>query len=139
MTRNEMLIICAGALDKYGERHQRIKVMEELGELQHALARYELAVSDDVSDGALVLASEQVREEIADVEILLTQLRMVFGDQRITQWRENKLAMLGKRLTEWNNARLKKLVDSLRENKAPDEIGAEAEEINACEGCEIRS
>lgn len=53
------------AIDVFGEGHQARKAIEEMGELIQALCK-----ADDV---------EHIREEIADVRIMLDQLDMIYG------------------------------------------------------------
>ncbi|MBO5172070.1 MAG: hypothetical protein J6B83_03335 [Bacteroidaceae bacterium] len=63
--------ICYTALEHYGVYHQMAKCMEECGELIQALAR-KLGGEETI---------ENVVEELADVEIMLMQMRIVFGRQ----------------------------------------------------------
>lgn len=55
----------------FGHRNQKIKAIEEMGELITALAR-------NLGDKNTNLVVENVIEEIADVEILLEQLHLIF-------------------------------------------------------------
>ena len=80
------------ALDKWGADKQILKTGEECAELQHAIFRYLL--SGDYSTAANAIA-----EEIADVEIMLEQLRIVFSDQPIDAIKHEKLVRLRDRLT----------------------------------------
>ena len=56
------------AIEYYGKPHQQMKAIEELGELQQAI----LKALDDRLD------LKNIIEEIADVEVTLAQLRMIF-------------------------------------------------------------
>ena len=58
------------AVEHYGQGHQIVKAMEELGELAQVLAKWK--------NGAPVAPS--VCEEIADVEIMIHQLKIILGD-----------------------------------------------------------
>ena len=58
------------AINLYGTTHQKIKSIEELGELIHALSRNLLG-----NEG---LAS--VTEEMADVHIMLRQMEIMYGN-----------------------------------------------------------
>ena len=57
------------AINTFGESQQIIKAMEELGELTTALARYFTKNE----------SYRNINEEIADVEIMLTQLKIIFN------------------------------------------------------------
>ena len=77
--------ICKKAINTFGERRQVIKVCEELGELQTALCKFTL---DN---------KHNVEEEIADVEIMLSQLRLMthlFDVSEIERIKEAKLKRL---------------------------------------------
>lgn len=59
------------AVEHFGRLNQLIKAMEECGELIQALARW--------IEGAPVIGN--IAEEIADVEIMLEQVKVVLGEQ----------------------------------------------------------
>lgn len=62
-----------------------MKAIEELGELIRALAR-----ADD---------PDNIAEEMADVEIMLGQLRIILGnDADVERWKVKKLQRLNRRL-----------------------------------------
>ena len=63
-------------LDCFGNTMQCIVAIEEMSELQKALAKYLRGLQ--YHDFADILAN--VREEIADVQIMLDQLKMIFDD-----------------------------------------------------------
>ena len=73
------------AINTFGERRQVIKACEELGELQTALCKFTL---DN---------KHNVEEEIADVEIMIMQLRLMahlFDISEIERIKEEKLKRL---------------------------------------------
>jgi NTP pyrophosphatase (non-canonical NTP hydrolase) len=77
--------ILRAAVEKYGPGAQRLKAIEELSELIRALAR-----ADD---------PENIAEEMADVEIMLAQLRIILGnDADVERWKVKKLQRLNRRL-----------------------------------------
>lgn len=77
--------ILRAAVEKYGQGGQRMKAIEELGELIRALAR-----ADD---------PDNIAEEMADVEIMLGQLRIILGnDADVERWKVKKLQRLNQRL-----------------------------------------
>lgn len=63
------------ALMRWGSEEQIIKACEELAELSAVLLKY--VNTDEKQRSSLV---EHIREEIVDVEIMLEQLGLVFGD-----------------------------------------------------------
>ena len=85
MTREKQRAICYKAVRTFGEYSQCIKAMEECGELIHALSR---TVLDQDAD------FDNICEEIADLEILMDQMRVIFGDAFIDKWKEKKLKKL---------------------------------------------
>lgn len=82
--------ICYTALEHYGPHHQIVKCMEECGELIRALARHLCEENN----------RENVVEELADVDIMLAQMRYVFGQQDTARARVQKLARLKMRMEE---------------------------------------
>ena len=79
------------AIDKYGEEAQRRVAIEELSELIKELCKW------DRGQGLRV----HVAEEIADVQIMLEQLRLMFDcDNVINDWYDFKLERLERKLTE---------------------------------------
>ncbi len=93
MTKDDKVIMAA-AIDRYGEGAQLVKCCEELGELTQAICKL-----FDKSTG-LKPDVEAVVEEIADVEIMLDQARMILAvDPEAEQrWRDRKLRRLKARL-----------------------------------------
>lgn len=82
---NDEMIILRKAINTFGENHQIIKTIEELGELETALARY---FDENKSD------NDNICEEIADVEIMLEQLKMIFDNKMINKYKKMKLNRL---------------------------------------------
>jgi hypothetical protein len=70
------------AIKKWGVKNQILKTIEELGELSTALARY-LLYKDETYEYDVI-------DEIADCQILLDQLRVVFPEvgERVHSKRE---------------------------------------------------
>ena len=77
----------------FGPRRQMVKAMEELGELTQAIARY-VGAKDEGGAGGFEM--ESVAEEIADVEIMLQQVRIIcdIAPELEGIWRERKLRRL---------------------------------------------
>lgn len=79
------------AIEKWGTDAQILMVFEEMSELQK-----ELCKNWRGKDNA-----EQIAEEIADVEIVLAQLKMIYGISGIVrQFHEEKLMRLEQRLKD---------------------------------------
>ena len=82
--------ILHNAIDFYGSSVQELKAMEELGELIRAIARARTC-DDEERDTAL----ENLAEEMADVEIMLEQLKIIHNNRdKIKTWRCIKLGRL---------------------------------------------
>lgn len=78
-------------LAHYGHSAQICTAMEEMGELIAALNRYFFRQRGDIGD---------VVEEIADVEIMLAQLRLIVGTEQVAEIKLAKLERLAKRLRQ---------------------------------------
>lgn len=72
MTQEREARILEGAVSLYGEQAQIDMMIEEMSELTKALCKYKRAQTDRTVDA--------VREEMADVQIMLNQMALVFGD-----------------------------------------------------------
>ena len=81
MAREKQREICKKAVRTFGEYSQCIKAMEECGELIHALSRKVLDQDPNL---------DNICEEVADLEILMDQMRVIFGDAFIDKWKEKK-------------------------------------------------
>ena len=77
------------ALKKWGNNSQIMMAIEEMSELTKELSKSYRGKCN----------ADQVREEMADVEIMLTQLKMIFGDIRFIK--DKKLVRLAKTLKEF--------------------------------------
>lgn len=79
----------------YGPEAQVDKAIEEMSELIKALLKLRYAEKDYAVD----ICTEAVAEEMADVEIMLEQLRIIFKNQhKIDVWRRDKISRLERRL-----------------------------------------
>lgn len=76
------------AIDRFGRHTQTDKSIEEMSELTKALLKYR---ADPTRENL-----ESVREEMADVEIMLKQLKLLYGNY--DTWLEHKLRRLQARL-----------------------------------------
>ena len=81
------------AIEHYGVPAQVSKAIEEASELIRALCRFQqrgMNCSDD--------EIYNIREEIADVQVMCDQMEMVFGDTQIGEIKRRKLERLRKRM-----------------------------------------
>jgi hypothetical protein len=84
---DEMKILRA-AVDTYGHDAQTDMMIEEMSELTKALLKVRRGYDDIYRD--------EILEEMADVGIMLDQMRIIYGDE--SAWREKKIRRLEKRL-----------------------------------------
>lgn len=84
------------AIGTYGLQNQMIKTVEELSELIQALSK---AYSHLCSDNSDLKSVDNLFEEMADVEIMLAQCKMMFHcEKEIQDWKDMKMARLKSRL-----------------------------------------
>ena len=88
---NDDIEIYKSAITKYGEYAQIDMVIEEMAELTQALSKYKR--------GKL----HNVEEEIADVEIMLEQMRLIFDSKKVDEIKRSKIVRLDKRVKEESN------------------------------------
>ena len=85
------------AVITYGYVHQTIKAAEELSELLVALNKW-LGTSENED-----YIRDNIREECADVEIMLAQLKIIFGDW--SDWTHYKMDRLEGRINAINGTK----------------------------------
>lgn len=89
-------ILCE-AVRLYGGPLQELKAIEELGELIRAIAKRWTCGDAEESDEAM----SNLAEEMADVEIMLEQLKIINSNRdKVAVWREIKLGRLSARMRE---------------------------------------
>ena len=81
-TKDEEIVMCNEAINSYGNASQKVKAIEEMAELTQAISK------------SLLDNKNNVEEEIADVEIMLTQLKIMYSLNDIENWRNYKLKRL---------------------------------------------
>ena len=86
--------ILQNAIDTYGTKTQMMQCIEEMAELIQAINKYSRANTNEEMAKAYV----SVIEEISDVQIMLEQMRIVFGDKSVDEQITAKLGRLEKRL-----------------------------------------
>lgn len=84
------------AINTYGVENQMIKTVEELSELSQALCKF-LSKPYTESDRTIL---NNIYEEIADVEIMLEQCKMIFyeSEDKINDYKKKKIKRLERRL-----------------------------------------
>ncbi|MBM4443647.1 MAG: hypothetical protein FJ027_24855 [Candidatus Rokubacteria bacterium] len=92
MTPVDLEALARRAVDRYGAAHQIDKAVEELAELIAALMQHRAGRH----------GMDPVREEIADVTIMLLQLRDIFGPADVEGWICLKMDRLAARLDGGN-------------------------------------
>ena len=86
------------AVCHYGNSLQELKAIEELGELIQAIARTWICDGDE---DETVKAHENLAEEMADVEIMMEQLKIIHDNRdKVAIWRDIKLGRLSARMRE---------------------------------------
>lgn len=85
------------AVDTYGSMNQTVKAAEELSELLVALNKW-LGMSENED-----YIRDNIREECADVEIMLSQLKIIFGDW--SDWTHYKMDRLEDRINAINGTK----------------------------------
>lgn len=78
------------AIEYYGVNNQVAKSVEELTELNLALCHHFFQGRDCL---------DSVEEEIADVEIMLAQLRLMVRSEKVDWWKDLKLKRLSENIT----------------------------------------
>lgn len=88
--RNDRRTLYKDAINTFGREKQVIVAIEELSELQKELCKSLRHIGD----------ADNLQEEIADVEIMLEQLRIIYdlSEIEINHWKETKLNRLHRRL-----------------------------------------
>lgn len=79
----------------FGEKNQLIKAIEEMSELQKELCKVVL------TPNLTIKATDEIIDELADVEIMCAQLRHIFGiSEQVDQRKEFKINRLKERINQ---------------------------------------
>ncbi len=94
--------ILLDALEHYGERAQVDMMLEEMAELSKALLKLRRAKKHEITEPLFLV--KNVEEEIADVQIVLNQMKLLFPGWGI--WMQAKLQRLEERIEKerWADA-----------------------------------
>lgn len=98
MADNTECAIMCRAIDTYGRQAQTDVAIEEMSELTKALLKTRRVPNDD--HDAQLWAVSNVVEEIADVSIMIDQLKIMYGERYVNAVREQKLVRLEGRLND---------------------------------------
>ena len=83
--------VLSDAIETFGEQKQLVVALEELSELQKEICK-ELR-----GDGNL----DHIAEEMADVQIMLDELEIIFGNRgKVAAWQSKKAKRLAERIKE---------------------------------------
>ena len=82
-------------IEHYGVKNQIVKSIEEMSELTKALCKY--FENTDKRMEPIIL--DAIDEEMADVEIMLEQLHLIFNnDEQVASRRKDKIERLDRRI-----------------------------------------
>lgn len=88
------------AIDTYGADNQCLKAVEEMSELTKALMKIRFVKKAGVQYDIIL---DSIAEEMADVEIMLEQLHMIYqNDNKVNEYRQKKIERLERRLNGHN-------------------------------------
>lgn len=90
------------AINTYGLENQMIKTVEELSELSQALCKSIVRLNYTKEKTSLeddLKSVDNIFEEMADVEIMLEQCKIMFQcDKEVSTWKHKKIERLERRL-----------------------------------------
>ena len=97
MRRNDILCL---AITTYGADNQIDKAIEEMAELTKALLKLRHAKHKSPMEPAYRAFWDNVVEGIADVQIMMAQMEIIFDETAVAREAGKKLARLEKRIAE---------------------------------------
>lgn len=107
MTTEERRALLDRAITTYGAPAQMDMAVEEMAELTKALCKVKRASCAAEAKAAL----ENAVEEMADVQIMLDQLRIIFG-RSTAEIEEDKLRRLLRRINSYKESNIRKWLNS---------------------------
>jgi len=94
-------LILNRAITTYGEDAQSDKAVEEAAELIKALMKFKIATNDSkTSTKTLMRRVNDVIDEISDVDIMIQQLKIIFGEADVEKRKRFKLRRLDRKLSD---------------------------------------
>lgn len=105
MTQKERELL-AQALERYGGRNQIVKAMEEMAEAIRALSKVYHEEAEAVPVNEMILRRMNLAEELADVGIMIDQVKLLLPDVdcMISLYRKAKMRRLEQRMEEADKA-----------------------------------
>ncbi len=101
MTSKEVL---QNAINTYGVENQMIKTVEELSELSQALCKSLVRLNYTKEKTSLeddLKSVDNIFKEMADVEIMLEQCKIMFQcDKEVNRWKQKKIERFERRMGE---------------------------------------
>lgn len=101
MTSKEVL---QNAINTYGVENQMIKTVEELAELSQALCKSLVRLNYTKEKTSLeddLKSVDNIFKEMADVEIMLEQCKIMFQcDKEVNRWKQKKIERFERRMGE---------------------------------------
>lgn len=101
MTSKEVL---QKAINTYGVENQMIKTVEELSELSQALCKSLVRLNYTKEKTSLeddLKSVDNIFKEMADVEIMLKQCKIMFQcDKEVNRWKQKKIERFERRMGE---------------------------------------
>jgi len=89
----------SNAIAFYGSEEQTLKTIEELAELTQAILKLRFVGKDGRNTDLIKKAKDNVAEEIADVEIMLEQIKLIYGNTKLVKtYKKNKIERLAERI-----------------------------------------
>lgn len=110
MNKSERAVLKA-AIDKYGNDSQLAVAQEECAELIQAISKLNRAGSSDHPGRTAKGAMNNLYEEVADVQIMLDQIRIMLPSKAYDTIRAQKIARLEKRINQKRSSRKKAEAD----------------------------
>ena len=96
MNTEKKIEILRRAVAAFGPVQQTDMMIEEMSELTKALCKYRRAVAGGANEAEISARDDQIREELADVQIMLHQMVLIYGS--FDRQEDYKLERLEKRL-----------------------------------------
>ena len=97
------------AINTYGVENQMIQTVEELSELSQALCKSLIRLNytkEKISPEDDLKSVDNIFEEMADVEIMLEQCKIMFQcDKEVNKWKQKKIERLARRINEKRKAK----------------------------------
>lgn len=90
------------AVKIYGEVNQLEQVQEELSELLLAISKYKRTLRTKQGEEYTTVAREQMEREVADVIIMMTQMKLLFDNHNIQDTIAEKLERQRQRMAAKN-------------------------------------